>query len=313
MTAPGGQRISCSASAALASFSASPIELDEIFAIMIVQPVADLIARRRWREVLCLDRWRVPDVFPGVPSAKLKAKSGTVVSACRSQQPLDLHSVDVMISALRRWAPKILASVEDDEERCSEQLVLEQCALWLFQFRNRFSPLLEPSSGTLCRDHAAIRNQKFSSSRLVASVLFGWHLRDNVGLTAPLTHAFDFVVPGWIPGSCLSDGSYATISRSIVRSSQIAVDLALMRVRSKSLMNEQRPAARFGWADSSPISKTDWLISKHQVVPGHCLVAAYNASVRLVPGYPGYDANPERRAELCTALWHHVNVLTHPP
>lgn len=148
----------------------------------------------------------------------------------------------------------------------------------------------------------------YSSRQLIAAVLFAWHLRDSGGLKEALPSAIEHVLPGWLSNTVLSTGRHVCPSRSMMRSSQLCVDIALMLSRREGV---SEPAVRYGWADSSTGAQGDWLICKHQVVLSCDIESACRASQELVSELRLDGAG--RRRTLSRELFDVVRILTQPP
>ena len=216
--------------------------------------------------------------------------------------------------ALRRWAPLIIDSAPDEDSATGERMLLERLVSWASQSQSRLEPLL---CGTVAyRDAAnlpAAQHRRFSARQLVCSVLFAWHLRDNVGVDRTLPLCIEQLSPGILSRDVFSQGYRAIPSRSLLRASQLALDAALMYVRRE--VNSSAGAVRYGWADSSTVAGSDWLVSKHQCIELAGIAAAAEAwrglvRMRLI-GDIHVDVSERKR--LSRALWKEVRLYTQVP
>ena len=263
----------CSVAEVLHRWNSSPRLLGSYAALMMVRPMAELFIRRALTEIVVLCRW--PGSASLVPPSEFPRRSlldlqGQHEAVADTLWPLDLDAFSCLLDDLRRWAPHIIASCAEDEEAAAgERLRLERHARWAQQSRARFSQLFADSVrqrfGTDVHEDTEFQGRRFSSRGLVSAVLFAWHLRDNVGLKDALPHAVDHILPGWLSHGLLAGGLQMSPSRSVLQTAQIAFDLALMMTRREEAGAD---AARYGWADSSTVAKSDWLISKFQAISG---------------------------------------------
>ena len=193
----------------------------------------------------------------------LQAVTGQHESLSISES-LDLAQVESFLNNLRRWSPRILASCDSPEETAGMQMQLESFALWLRQVLLYFQPHYATKLSDLPSLHrAGFGGQKrYSDSQLVGMVLFAWHLRDSAALREAMPSAIEAIFPNFFSNTAIVQGRHALKqSRSLLRNAQLAVDLALMLVRRQRLA-ESGKSSRYGWADSSAVAKSDWLISK---------------------------------------------------
>ena len=300
---------------------------DSIAACMVPKPIADLLLKGRWQDLVFMLRWawfRSPLSQQGmwesfrVPQM-LADKVGQHETL--SVEALDLAHVETFLNTLRRWSPIILASCRSDEEYTGEQMLLESFATWLRQLLFYFKPHFETEAA--CLESGGKGHQRYSDSHLVGMVLFAWHLRDSVSMKEAMPSALQAIMPDLFANSATASGKHVfKQSKSLLRNAQLAVDIALMLVRRQGAQNAGQ-CARYGWADSSAVAKSDWLISKHQVVPSSRCVHLWQSWAELVSLIPA-DSEGEHeqqldphaissRRALSQELLAEVRVQTQPP
>ncbi len=307
-----GGPLACSARDLLAGWGCDPRGMGSLRAIMLAQPLAELVMKRRWEHIVVLYRWLhsadLFDGFPPFPPRAVRRRSGEHDVALEPTV-FSLRPFENLIDDLRRWAPRILAPIDndDDEWLAGERLRLERHVRWAQESMLRFHPLVGHAPSSTPGD-----GRVYSSQQLVSAVICAWHLRDNVGLPHVLPHAIDSIMPAWLPHSLLAAGFAMAPSRSTMRLAQLAVDMAWMLVRRDSVSGQRR-ALRFGWADSSTVAQSDWFISKHQVVArADCLEAA-RASQELARNLHEGLPDIEHRRALSRRVFDAVRILTHVP
>lgn len=150
----------------------------------------------------------------------------------------------------------------------------------------------------------------------MSAVLFAWHLRDNVGIKDALPWAIDHAIPAFLSERSITQGLRISPSASVVRHAQLGLDMAWMLVRRRAALDKN--SARYGWADSSLVAKSDWLISKTQAISSESCgdaAEAFRELVRTRPDQAGAGAHvdPARRQTLSNLLFEAVRIHTHVP
>ena len=307
-----------------------PDGFDGIAACLLPEPISELVLQGRWQDLLWIGRWgwfKSPLCKQGmwegfrVPPAVQAAKGQHEV--LRSE-PLDLLEVEGFLQNLRRWSPVVLSQCNSEEERAGEQMHLEAFATWLRQLLLYFRPYFAKEAADLQakRRPDLSGHQRYSHSQLLGMVLFAWHLRDSVALTDVMPSALQAIMPDFFALTSVAKGvQVLKQSKSLLRNAQLGVDIALMLVRCRQLQ-ASGPSARYGWADSSAVAKSDWLISKHQAVPESRCPELWQSWSELVHSTDvdndnereGLDAAvASRRKALTQELMAEVRVHTQPP
>ena len=312
----------------LQSWGIPVAELGEIAAHMVPQPISELMLKGKWRDLLCLSRWawfKSPQPRSGfgeefsLPEA-LKAVIGHH-EQLEEPEPLELQHLETMLQHLRRWSPAILAQCDSEEDAAGEQLLLESFADWLRQLKLYFSPHFATSLTEL-RSQIQVRrrenvhgHQRYSDNQLVGMVLFGWHLRDNVGVKEALPSALQAMFPGFFAKTTTALGAQVfSQSKSLLRSAQLSLDIALMVLR-RQRFESQQSVERYGWADSSPVAQADWIVCKHQTVPTRSCIELFQAycELRTLEVDSEELTEKQRRVELTQALLDGIAVQVQPP
>jgi hypothetical protein len=111
---------------ALAAWGHGDVDIDKVPLHAIVKPVADLVLKRRWSELLLLARWHLhPPLFSDFPpgqwlqNAHPHQDSGVIPCEITS------HRVAELCENLRRWKPAILAAANDADDANSESMTLD--------------------------------------------------------------------------------------------------------------------------------------------------------------------------------------------
>ena len=293
-------------------------ELDTVAACMLPQPVADLVMKGCWADLLWMSRWKwfqspfsqsaMWSQFKIPPNLQEVSGQHEVLGTI---EPLDLSYLEGFLNDLRRWRSAIVAACEDDEEASGQELLLNSHATWLRQLLVYFKPHFAKEIVEL--GPRLSNNKRYSDCQLVGMVLFAWHLRDSVAVKEAMPTAMEAIFPNFFAQTSIAMGQQALKqSKSLLRNAQLAVDMALMLVRRRRL-EQLGTSARYGWADSSPIAKSDWLISKHQaVLASDCTVlwGSWKALVDTVQS-PA-DASQQRQNHL-KSLMSGVCIHTQPP
>ena len=213
----------------------------------------------------------------------------------------------------------VLAACESEEEKAGELLWLETHATWLRQFLQYFQPHFAKDLSELRSRLGSefSNNKRYSDSQLVGMVLFAWHLRDSAALGEAMPSAIEAIFPCFFSQTSVVQGqSVLKASKSLLRNAQLGVDVALMLVRRERLAN-LGIAARYGWADSSAVAQSDWLICKRQAVLEDRSEDLWGAWRDLVLSKPGnkQDVDPEiakERLALTKKLVAGVRIYTQP-
>ena len=301
--------------------------LGKLGAHLVPEPVCKLLLRGKWQDLLFMSRWfkgpfarrgswaeeagvRLPDALWAVAGEH---------EALQDLEPLELQHLQRMLDHIRRWSPAILAQCETEDAAAGEQLLLESSATWLRQLMAYFAPHFAENATDL-RRHLGVRDaqhglQLYSDRQLVGMVLFAWHLRDSVGFKEAAPSALEAMFPKFFSLTGFGTGrGVLKQSKTLLRSAQLSVDVALMLLRRKNF--EEHPnIVRYGWADSSPIAQADWIICKHQAIASQSCVELFQAcaELRSIEVDVSEKEEMERRVELCQQLLAEIRVHTQPP
>ncbi|CAE7037690.1 unnamed protein product [Symbiodinium sp. CCMP2456] len=301
--------------------------LGKLGAHLVPEPVCKLLLRGKWQDLLFMSRWfkgpfarrgswaeqagfRLPDALWAVAGEH---------ETLQGLEPLELQHLQQMLDHIRRWSPAILAQCETEDAAAGEQLLLESFATWLRQLLTYFAPHFAENAADL-RTHLGERDahhglQRYSDRQLVGMVLFAWHLRDSVGFKEVAPSALEAMFPKFFSLTGLATGKgILKQSKTLLRSAQLSVDVALMLLRRKGF--EERPnTVRYGWADSSPIAQADWIICKHQAIASQSCLELFQAcaELRSIEVDVLEEEERERRVELCQQLLAEIRVHTQPP
>ena len=307
-----------------------PDGFDGIAACLLPEPISELVLQGRWQDLLWMGRWgwfKSPLCQRGmwegfvVPPA---VQSATGQHEVLRSEPLNLLEVEGFLNSLRRWSPIVLSHCNSAEEQAGEQLQLEAFATWLRQLLLYFRPYFATELSDLQAKQRPdlCSHQRYSHSQLLGMVLFAWHLRDSAALTDVMPSALQAIMPDFFALTSVAKGvQVLKQSKSLLRNAQLGVDIALMLVRRRQLQ-ASGPSARYGWADSSAVAKSDWLISKHQTVPESRCPDLWQSWADLVHSTTADNDNEQealdaavasRRKALTQELMAGVRVHTQPP
>ena len=262
--------------------------------LMVPMPIAELIARGAWTDVVLLARWyhgstlldlkklqrSLQCLHDGWPAAEwvLRAMAGCrEVSEVERQNDhvLGVRPLRRLASDLRRWAPAVLNATGDDEDRGGEKLVLESHVCWLEGIASKMEPHLH-------RQRAARRLQ-ISAEQLIDAWRMSYHMRSHQygsNMKSVVELSLNTSFPGLLDTSATQSALAAIPKKTSTYWAGFKIDLTLLFWARENNASPDK-VHRYAWADSSPTRHHDWLLIHHQCIKDQCMVQCWESAQQL--------------------------------
>ena len=120
-------------------------------ALLLPEPLAYLVVRRRLAEVCLLSRWCHAFPWGDWPDATWKSENAGKHLPPQSPTVLDMAKIKQIASHIRKWVPAVLSIQDDDEEaREAEKLSFESCLTYLDGLQVAAAEATTGSCGSPC-------------------------------------------------------------------------------------------------------------------------------------------------------------------
>ncbi|CAE7229370.1 unnamed protein product [Symbiodinium sp. CCMP2456] len=253
------------------------LELDPgSLTVPVVEPIASLLLCGKWSSIGMLGHWRFPfALFPGFPHAE---RSKPELEVDQQDQGWSNMLTPAVVSKhaqrLRAWAVPVLESTPDDDERSFLQMELGDTVSWL--------DALEAQMDWQSRSSRGHRHP----SRLLINCVF---FRFTLGSAAKVSKAFKLALQVGVPGldlrSLASSGRLP--SKTTLARASTYLDIAYLLYCQKKWGESEH--VTFMWADSSPQSGRDWLMSMMTACPRGKIAEACAAANYLCRTRPDWS------------------------
>ena len=113
---------------AIASWQFEPRDLDSALTLLIVEPIVELVLLRQWSTLLLRASWRLQPFVDYPDRDWAEETSGKYDAVGVREGEVAFAKVDVLISNLRRWAPRIMDGGREGlhvEDVADEKMALE--------------------------------------------------------------------------------------------------------------------------------------------------------------------------------------------
>ena len=241
------------------------------FGLMMPDVIVDKMFDNSWHDVLLLRRCPIlDDVLPESAFGKIAEP----MEHERPQPQLSYKLFRRLLTNIKRWAPIVLASVDqtDEEEASKEHLELKDMALWA-------SACCDLLSGTSRLSKQQITEQTINAQMLVPL------LRSTDKLQVVAKSAVDIMFPGvfatfWERGPQYTDAMGSVPTRGRLEHGMLEIDVADLLVARDESLSKSRFV--FGWVDSSPVGPENWLMHRCITVAAAHVRAVINAQDMLL-------------------------------
>lgn len=219
--------------------------------VPVVQPIYDLLTRRRWSKIPCLGRWF--NLVVDMPS-EIQKQIGSAGNCPPETDNAELSMATLRCLTIRiqTWSSKILHACSEDEKSDLE-MQLQSTVRWLF---NVMASLPKNQKSGLLRNKSM-----YSSLFLVRTMLSTRLIPAYVSMKTLCHDVLQLLFPNLL-GPCLDDilsSKHLFPSVSSKHFIRLALDAALLLWRCSQ--EECLEFVRFGGADSSPQHGNNWLLS----------------------------------------------------
>ncbi len=253
--------------------------LGDIPVVQVVEPVAQLLAHRKWSVLVLLGRWRL--VCPGWPTASwCRARRGLHEAAPAAKYKVDPRTLAELAGHLRQWAPSLLTGCST-EESLRRQRDLERCVQWADGLASTLasgprSARTKVSYTAAAMFHTYVGTFKMTSRQHPAVRTAFENLAASLGL--------DF-----------AQAALEFPRDSTLNETRFSLECALM-VAEREKNAGGRDLARYGWVDSSPQGARNWLLMMHACaeVQGVADLMACASKLAMEPEPPGASEGSRR-------------------
>lgn len=254
--------------------------IGEIPALMLPQPLCELVARGKFSELLCCGRWvrtllgeSFPHPFGGWPTVQwLSTKpEDNLPPVFDNATEFGYQACRDIVTDLRTLAATPAQGLEGDRQLILED-ILDTVNTWAVRFEIARGDYRIPIDGKLMHDSAKLLQCIRASHFLIggAAALRRASRHQALAIASPLL------------APCFADAADSAVvpSSSAMQRYELALDVAFMLLQQKS-NSRAADVVRFGWADSSPQGGHNWLWIQSVSIRRDSLVQVWNAFLQL--------------------------------
>ena len=246
-------------------------EQQQFATLLLVEPLARLLELHRLPRLLLLSRWHgALQVFREWPDQRWgKATAGKHYE--RVSKPAGCSDVVSLATDLRRWAPRIVCDDADSDEGPNDELQL------LEKHLQTLDAMAAELSGTSASGvQWGVQKPNYAGCVLLNTVLAAREMKSAADFNGAMLLTFFAFLPPTLQSFAREAVSNNTLNLPTWDSRLVMiVDTALMLYRRRHVA--LAPAARYGFADSSPQAGHDWLIMKIRTIQDTHVVSAFEA------------------------------------
>ena len=232
----------------------SELEPDSVPVFNVVSPILELIIAGHWDILVFRKSW--PIVTSIFPSQHLSRVSDSMELCPPPKIDLSSNNLESLAQQLRSWAPAILTSAVDDDDRTSTEMHLS-AAVAMLQGASR--SLDASYKGRVSEGRGGHR--QYATTCLLQALRTCRLLKSSSDLGKAITSAISTLFPDLISQSLIQQweqGALRLPSSSTMYRCRILLDVALVLWRRQ--ITNQHHYVRYGWADSSLQLQRDWLL-----------------------------------------------------